>query len=103
MKRALVFQILLATAAFQVGFDIQAPTGLVSRTGDQSIVLHWDRNAEANLAGYRVYRSTTGAGGPFSLQTSSLLTAPGFCDLTSKRSEEHTSELQSLRHLVCRL
>jgi hypothetical protein len=84
MKRALVFQILLATAAFQVGFAIQAPTGLVSRTGDQSIVLHWDRNAEANLAGYRVYRSTTGAGGPFSLQTSSLLTAPGFCDLTSK-------------------
>src|ERR1035441_605242 len=24
-------------------------------------------------------------------------------DLRSKRSEEHTSELQSLRHLVCRL
>ena len=71
-------------AAFQIGLAIQAPTGLVSRTGDQSIVLHWDRNTEANLAGYRVYRSTTGAGGPFSLQNSSLLTAPGFCDLTSK-------------------
>src|SRR5258705_9981320 len=25
------------------------------------------------------------------------------CNLTPKRSEEHTSELQSLRHLVCRL
>src|SRR5436853_712947 len=24
-------------------------------------------------------------------------------DLTERRSEEHTSELQSLRHLVCRL
>src|SRR5205814_8107892 len=28
--------------------------------------------------------------------------APPSCNLTS-RSEEHTSELQSLRHLVCRL
>src|SRR5205814_10465300 len=29
---------------------------------------------------------------------------PAFADVpTSKRSEEHTSELQSLRHLVCRL
>jgi len=84
MKRTLVFQILLLPAAFQIGLAIQAPTGLVSRTGDQSIVLHWDRNTEANLAGYRVYRSTAGADGPFSLQNSSLLTAPGFCDLTYK-------------------
>jgi len=84
MKRTLILQILLLPAAFQNGLAIQAPTGLVSRTGDQSIVLHWDRNTEANLVGYRVYRSTTGVGGPFSLQNSSLLTAPGFCDLSSK-------------------
>jgi hypothetical protein len=84
MKRTLILQILLLLDAFQIGLAIQAPTALVSRTGDQSIVLHWDRNTEANLAGYRVYRSTTGPGGPFTLQNSSLLTAPGFCDLTSK-------------------
>src|ERR1035437_3699963 len=84
MKRTLTFQIFLLQAAFQIGFAIQPPSALVSRTGDQSIVLHWDRNTEANLAGYRVYRSTTGADGPFALQNSSLLTAPGFCDLTSK-------------------
>ena len=84
MTRALILQILLLPAAFQLGFAIQAPSGLVSRAGDQTIVLHWDRNTEANLSGYRVYRSTTGAGGPFSLQNSSLLIAPGFCDLTSK-------------------
>lgn len=84
MKRNLILQVLLLPAAFQIGLAIQAPTALVSRTGDQSIVLHWDRNTEATLAGYRVYRSTTGAGGPFSLQNSSLLTAPGFCDITSK-------------------
>src|SRR5262245_39108967 len=28
--------------------------------------------------------------------------APGAFDLLSRQSEEHTSELQSLRHLVCR-
>src|SRR5437899_4635728 len=28
---------------------------------------------------------------------------PGFAPPTRRRSEEHTSELQSLRHLVCRL
>src|SRR5512136_1348247 len=84
MKRTLISQVLLLQVVFQTALAIQAPTGLVSRTGDQSIVLHWDRNTEANLAGYRVYRSTTDAGGPFSLQNPSLLTAPGFCDLTSK-------------------
>src|SRR5215472_19132154 len=29
--------------------------------------------------------------------------APGFPGCAFRRSEEHTSELQSLRHLVCRL
>ena len=47
-------------------------------------MLHWDQNTEANLAGYRVYRSTTGAGGPFSLANPSLLTGPGYCDISSK-------------------
>jgi hypothetical protein len=87
MKRTLIFQILSLVATFDIAVAIEAPTGLVSRTGDQSVVLHWDRNTEANLTGYRVYRSTAGAGGPFSLQNipaSSLLTAPGFCDLNSK-------------------
>src|SRR5258705_3412912 len=31
------------------------------------------------------------------------LIGPGLRHLTDDRSEEHTSELQSLRHLVCRL
>jgi hypothetical protein len=87
MKRALILQILLLPAAFQIALAIQAPTALVNRTGDRSIVLHWDKNTEANLAGYRVYRSITGPGGPFLLQNnpaSSLLTAPGYCDLNNK-------------------
>jgi len=80
VKRTLVLQILLA-AAVQTAPAIQAPTGLVSRTGDQSVVLHWDRNSENDLSGYRVYRSLNSTG-PFSLLNSSLLTAPGYCDLS---------------------
>ncbi|MEO6035343.1 MAG: glucoamylase family protein [Verrucomicrobiota bacterium] len=79
LKQVLTLQILLLVAV-QSALAIQAPTGLVSRTGDQSIVLHWERNSEPNLAGYRVYRSLSSSG-PFTLQ--SLLTSPGFCDLSA--------------------
>lgn len=59
---------------------IQPPSGLVSRLGDQTVVLHWDKNIDADLAGYRVYRAAASTG-PFSLQTPSLLTTPGYCDV----------------------
>jgi hypothetical protein len=59
---------------------IQPPTGFVSRTGDQSVVLHWEPVRESNLAGYRIYRSLS-RDGSFALQNSSLVKNPGFCDL----------------------
>jgi hypothetical protein len=83
MKRIAIFQAISLTVALQTVLAIQAPTGLVSRAGDQSIVLHWQRNSEANITGYRVYRSTTGAGGPFSLLATASPTSPGYCDLSS--------------------
>jgi hypothetical protein len=82
MKRLLPQVFFLAAAP--LAFAIQAPTNMLSLAGDQSVVLHWDRNTDANLAGYRVYRSTTGAGGSFSLVNSSLLSGPGYCDISSK-------------------
>src|SRR5216683_5706068 len=82
MKQPPVLQILFLAATVPTAFGIQAPTGLVSRTGDQSIVLHWDRNTETNLSGYRVYRSITN--GPFVLLNTTLPTSPGFCDLDVK-------------------
>src|SRR5438045_5128216 len=39
----------------------------------------------------------------FSNIFSKIRTVPWACVATASRSEEHTSELQSLRHLVCRL
>ncbi|HEY5914338.1 MAG TPA: glucoamylase family protein [Verrucomicrobiae bacterium] len=80
MKPSLYFQVVLLAASSPMLLAINAPTGLVSRTGDQSIVLHWDANSEPDLAGYRVYRSTNSVG-PFALQTPVLLTSQGFCDL----------------------
>ena len=82
MKQTPVFQILFLATTVLTAFGIQAPSGLVSRTGDQSIVLHWDRNTETDLSGYRVYRSITN--GPFVLLNTTLLTSPGFCDLDVK-------------------
>jgi hypothetical protein len=84
MQRILVPRVLLLlVAASHSALAIQTPTNVVSLTGDQSVVLHWDPVMNASLAGYRVYRSTTGSGGPFALQTTTLLTIPGFCDVSS--------------------
>jgi hypothetical protein len=58
------------------------PTGLVTRAGDRTVVLHWARNTDLDLAGYRVYRADA-APGPYALQNSGkLLISPGFCDLS---------------------
>ena len=81
MKPTLVFQILFLAVAVRTAVAIEAPTGFVSRTGDRSVVLHWDKNSEPDLSGYRVYRSLS-SGGPFVAQSPSLVTSPGFCDLS---------------------
>jgi hypothetical protein len=80
MKRTLIFQLLFLAIAIHSVIAIDAPVGLVSRSGDQSVILQWDRNSETNLSGYRVYRSITN--GPFFLLTN--LPAPGYCDLDTK-------------------
>jgi hypothetical protein len=85
MKSSLLSQILLLLTAVQTAHAIEAPTGVVNRTGDRSVILHWDPNSDANLAGYRVYRSTNNIG-PFALQSSGLLNSPGFCDLLNVKN-----------------
>ncbi len=56
-----------------------APTGLVALAGDGSIFLDWADNAEADLAGYTVYRSTA-IGGPYSSASGGLVGISQFTD-----------------------
>ncbi|PWU10594.1 MAG: hypothetical protein C5B50_25340 [Verrucomicrobia bacterium] len=68
-----------------------SPTNLVVATGDQSVVLHWDPVSDSGLSGYKVYRSTTSAGGPFTLLTSTVVTPLGYCDLSAFAVNGHTN------------
>ena len=58
---------------------LTAPTGLVLRIGDRSVVLHWLPVQHTTLAGYHVYRAASVAG-PFAPRTSMLLTTNHFVD-----------------------
>jgi len=84
MRRALIFEIMFLWAVLvQSACALQPPAGLVSRTGDRSIVLHWDRNPEPGVSGYKVYRSADGGGSFALLNTSGPVSTPGFCDLSA--------------------
>ena len=57
-----------------------APSGLSAVAGDGRVTLDWADNADADLAGYEVHRSTT-AGTGYMKVTSSPLVSSGFSDL----------------------
>jgi hypothetical protein len=50
-----------------------APTALVQRAGDRSIILHWDPVLDSDLAGYHIYRAPS-ATGPFEQHSATLPT-----------------------------
>ena len=56
-----------------------APTDLVERTGDRSVILHWQPVSDVHLAGYHVYRAALAAG-PFEKRTPVLLRTNHFVD-----------------------
>jgi hypothetical protein len=94
MNRTLVSCLLLLVSAAQSLFAINPPTGLVSRSGSLSVVLHWDRNTDADLASYRVYRALS-SGGPFVAQGAAV-TAPGFCDLAVNNGQTYYYQVTAL-------
>lgn len=57
-----------------------APLAVVTRTGDQSVVLHWDRSPGGGLAGYNVYRSQA-TNGAFVRVTANPVVNQSFADL----------------------
>src|SRR3569832_2322905 len=83
MRRILILELIFLALGLARTGAITTPSGLVSRSGDQSIVLLWDRPPDAAVAGYRIYRALTN-GGPFSLLNSTgLVTTLGYCDLST--------------------
>lgn len=57
------------------------PKNLVVRSGDQSVVLHWDPNPEAGIQGYNLYMSSS-PGGPFMKRNGSPLQTLSYADVT---------------------
>src|SRR6195952_1001772 len=90
----------------------QAPCGLVTTTIDGTIIrvnatfCTWCGFQAADLINRRRIQDLLTVGGKVFHQTHwapLLLMQRSVAEVKLERSEEHTSELQSLRHLVCRL
>jgi hypothetical protein len=83
MKQALAA--LFSAITFGV-MAIDPPTGLITVSGDQSIVVYWNPVSDTNITGYRV-SSSTNAAGPFALRTTVPIKFPGYCDLNVTNGE----------------
>src|SRR5438552_3308205 len=67
-------------SAVPVSNPMGAPTGVVTRSGDRSVVLHWQCDARADLTGYCVYRAQA-EDGRFAKVTPQPVPLRGFADL----------------------
>jgi hypothetical protein len=72
-----------------------APADPVTRAGDLSVVLHWTRNTEANLLGYRVYRGAS-TNGPFTAVTPAPLPLPSFADFDVTNGQSYAYVVRAL-------
>jgi len=71
------------------------PIDVVTRAGDRSVVLHWRRHSEANLAGYRVYRSSN-ANGPFAVLDPVPVQSPSFADFAVTNGQNYFYSVRAL-------
>jgi hypothetical protein len=50
------------------GGGVLAPTGLTARAGKKKATLTWNQSTSPNITQNKIYRSTTGSGGPYTLR-----------------------------------
>ena len=65
-----------------------APTGVVSRAGESSVVLHWANSGAVNPAGYNLYRGGS-TNGPFTLLNSQPGLQTTFVDFTVTNGQDY--------------
>ena len=80
---------ILQTALLVCGFYCSAsaaepPGNLVSRVGDRSVVLHWERSTDPAVNGYNVYRADSESAPFVLLNSAGLVTGPGYCDVSAR-------------------
>jgi hypothetical protein len=77
---------------------VTSPAEVVAHSGDQSVVLHWDRNPEAGAVGYNIYRAMS-ADGLFTKQTARPLVLLSYADLSVTNDQTYfyqvTAQLSS--------
>lgn len=76
-------------------FPPAAPSGLRATASPNSVELSWDPNTEADLAGYRLYRSLPG--GP--LEKIADLTVPAYSDHNLDRDKPYRYEVSAVDRL----
>ncbi len=65
-----------------------APQKLVTRSGDRSVTLHWNLNADKSTVGYVVYRATS-VSGPYAPVSASALTIASFADVSVSNNQTY--------------
>jgi hypothetical protein len=74
-----------------------APVAVVSRAGDRSTVLHWERNSEPDLMGYRVYRALE-TNGPFILLNYAPTQSPSFADFAVTNGNDYYYRVRAINN-----
>lgn len=74
-------------------FPPSVPSDLEALAGPESVELTWERNSEADLAGYRVYRS---AGDQPLSKIADLTAIPGFSDRAVERGRRYRYAVSSV-------
>jgi hypothetical protein len=90
MRRVLICQFVVAVLSCRTS-AVQAPVGFVSRTGDHSIVLHWDKSSDPGVSGYHIYRALSEPGEFVLLNPAALVDSPGYCDFSAEVVNRRTN------------
>ena len=71
------------------------PQRLESRSGDLSVLLHWNENTDADLKGYRVYKATSSEG-PFEQPINAVYRDPHYVDFNVENDQAYFYQVRAV-------